>query len=121
MFLICFFLGVPYPPKNLQLSSDCLNRKTTLTWNSDPSNNTNITHLLIEQKSDFPDDVWEVTANVTDLNAMSFSLNLTGWATLYFRMRTVNCFGPSRPSLPTSTICRTQQGGMPAIAYKEYR
>ena len=48
--------------------------------------------------------------NVTNPNATSFTFNLTGWATLRFRLRAVNRFGPSRPSVATSKFCRTDVG-----------
>ena len=48
--------------------------------------------------------------NVTNPNATSFTFNLIGWATLRFRLRAVNRFGPSRPSVATSKFCRTDVG-----------
>ena len=107
-----FCLGAPYPPTNLELSTDCLNRSTTLKWVTGASNNATITHFLIERLSDHANDVWRLIANVTNSNTTSVALNLTGWATLYFRVRAVNRFGPSRASLPTTSLCRTEQGGM---------
>ena len=48
--------------------------------------------------------------NVTNPNATSFTFNLNGWATLRFRMRAVNPFGPSRASVATTEVCQTDVG-----------
>ena len=109
-----FFVGAPNPPTNLQITN-CYNRTTTLTWITGAPNNASITHFLVEQKSEYPDDVYRVIANVTNPNATSVMLNLTGWARLHFRMRAVNRFGPSRASLPTTQLCETKVGGMLAF------
>ena len=112
-FLISFpFLGAPFPPTSLQLSSDCQNRNTTLSWVTGESNNASILYFLIERKSQYADDFWQVIANVTNPNATSHPLvNLAGYADLEFRVRAVNRFGPSRPSEPTGSLCRTLQAG----------
>ncbi|XP_068715039.1 fibronectin type III domain-containing protein-like isoform X4 [Montipora foliosa] len=100
--------GAPYPPYNLKLSSDCQNRNTTLTWVTGESNQAPITHFLVERKSTHPHDAWQVIANVTKPNATSYALvKMAGNADLAFRGRAVNGFGPSRPSKPTSSVCRT--------------
>ena len=47
---------------------------------------------------------------------MSFTLEeLAGAATLHFRMRAVNRFGPSRVSLPTTSPCITKGDGRYSI------
>ena len=51
-----------------------------------------------------------IIQNVTNPNATSFTFNLTGWATLRFRMRAVNRFGPSRASVATTKVCQTDFG-----------
>ena len=51
-----------------------------------------------------------IIQNVTNPNATSFTFNLTGWATLRFRMRAVNRFGPSRASVTTTKVCQTDVG-----------
>ncbi|XP_068759030.1 fibronectin type III domain-containing protein-like [Montipora capricornis] len=102
--------GVPDPPTNLTLSPNCGNRTTTISWEPGAANDAAITHFLIEQKAtfpDFPDSAFEVIENVTDPNAKSYPLDLPGAATLYFRMRAVNSFGPSRASFQTTRLCRT--------------
>lgn len=106
--------GVPEPPTNLALAENCT-RKTTLTWVPGTSNEAPITHFLIEQKAVFPDnknDVFRLVENVTNPNVTSFDLSLPGGVELYFRMRAANRFGPSRASLPTTTLCRSLRGGM---------
>lgn len=110
--------GVPYPPTKLELLSDCFNRTTTLKWITGAANNASITHFLIEQESSYEPNVFRFLANVTNPNATSVSLNLTGWAELRFRMRAVNRFGPSRPSLPTVQKCVTKEGGMLTLQIK---
>ncbi|KAJ7377909.1 ATP-dependent DNA helicase chl1 [Desmophyllum pertusum] len=68
-------------------------------------------HFLVEQESDHEPNVFKLIYNVTNPNATSVQLNLTGWAVLRFRVRAVNSLGPSRPSLPTEAgRCRTSQG-----------
>ncbi|XP_068713298.1 fibronectin type III domain-containing protein-like [Montipora foliosa] len=100
--------GAPYPPYNLKLSSDCQNRNTTLTWVTGGANQAPITHFLVERKSAYADDFWQVIANVTKHYATSYALvKMAGNADLAFRVRAVNGFGPSRPSKPTSSVCRT--------------
>ena len=59
-------------------------------------------------------------ANVTNASAVSHPLALPGEATLTFRMRAVNSFGPSLPSLPTSRLCKTMAGGMYVVCFSEY-
>ncbi|XP_068713129.1 fibronectin type III domain-containing protein-like [Montipora foliosa] len=106
--------GAPYPPYNLKLSSDCQNRNTTLTWVTGESNQAPITHFLVERKSTHPDhdDFWQVIASVTKPNATSYALvKMAGDADLAFRVRAVNGFGSSRPSKPTSSVCRTGAAG----------
>lgn len=103
--------GVPFPPTNLEINEEtCINRTTVLKWTTSASNDAPILHFLIEQESNHEPDVFIFLHNVTNPNATSVVLNLTGWSTLRFRMRAVNSFGPSRPSLPTGAgICRTSQ------------
>ena len=108
-------VGVPDPPTNLTLSPNCGNRTTTISWEPGAANDAAITHFLIEQKASFPgfpDSPFEVIENVTNPNAKSYPLDLPGAATLYFRMRAVNSFGPSRASFQTTRLCRTDGAGM---------
>lgn len=109
------FAGVPDPPTNLIISSNCSNRTTTLSWKTGAANKAPITQFLIERKAtfkEFPDSAFQVIAEVNDPSAVSFSLEkLAGAATLHFRMRAVNRFGPSRVSLPTTSLCRTKGDG----------
>jgi len=68
-------------------------------------------HFLVEQESNHEPNVFRLIYNVTNPNATSVTLNLTGWATLRFRLRAVNSLGPSRPSEATEAgICRTSLG-----------
>ena len=90
--------------------TNCFNRTTTLSWVTGAANTASITHFIIEQESNHEPSVFYNIKNVTNPNAMSFSFNLTGWATLRFRMRAVNRFGPSRASVATSKVCRTDVG-----------
>ena len=114
-FLCCTLIGTPNPPTNLRIT-DCYNRTTALSWITGASHNASITHFLVEQKSEYPDDVYRVIKNVTNPNATSVLLhNLPGWAKLRFRVRAVNRFGPSRASLPTTQLCKTKVGGMFSI------
>ncbi|KAL9959377.1 hypothetical protein ACROYT_G032696 [Oculina patagonica] len=104
--------GVPFPPTSLGITEDtCWNRTTTLTWVTTASNDAPIMHFLVEQESDHEPNVFKFIYNVTNPNATSVTFNLTGWASLRFRMRAVNRFGPSRPSEATAAgSCRTSQG-----------
>ena len=91
----------------------CIDRTTVLEWITIPSDDAPILHFLVEQESNHEPDVFYLLYNETNPNAISVLLNLTGWSTLRFRMRAVNSFGPSRPSLPTEAgICRTSQAGV---------
>ena len=103
------FIGAPYPPTNLAIT-DCFNRNTTLSWVTGAANNASITRFIIEQESSYEPNVFYVILNVTNPNATSFTFNLTGWATLRFRMRAVNRFGPSRASVTTTEVCQTNVG-----------
>ena len=103
------FIGAPYPPTNLAIT-DCSNRNTTLSWVTGAANNASITRFIIEQESNHEPNMFNNIKNVTNPNATSFTFNLTGWATLRFRMRAVNRFGPSHPSVATSQVCRTDVG-----------
>ena len=104
-------VGVPFPPTNLAITDTCHNRTTTLSWVTSASNDAPIMHFLVEQESDYEPNIFSLLYNVTNPNATSVMLNLTGWANLRFRMRAVNRFGPSRPSEPTDAgACRTSQG-----------
>ena len=100
--------GVPFPPTNLAITDTCQNRTTTLSWVTSASNDAPILHFLVEQESNHEPNVFKLIYNVTNPNATSVTLNLTGWATLRFRLRAVNRLGPSRPSEATGTgICKT--------------
>ena len=103
------FIGAPYPPTNLAIT-DCANRNTTLSWVTGAANNAPITQFIIEQESNHESSVFYVIQNVTNPSATSFTFNLTGWATLRFRMRAVNRFGPSRASVATTEFCQTNVG-----------
>ncbi|XP_068757831.1 fibronectin type III domain-containing protein-like [Montipora capricornis] len=107
--------GVPDPPTNLTLSSNCGDRTTTISWEPGAANDAAITHFLIEQKASFlafPDSPFEVIEHVTNPGTKSYPLDLPGAATLFFRMRAVNSFGPSRASFQTTRLCRTD-GAVP--------
>ena len=103
------FIGAPYPPTNLAIT-DCLSRSTTLSWVSGAANNASITRFIIEQESTYEPNVFYPIENVTEPNATSITFNLTGWATLRFRLRAVNRFGPSRASVATTENCVTEIG-----------
>ena len=103
------FIGVPYPPTNLAIT-DCFNRIATLSWVTGAANNASITQFTIEQESTYEPNVFYIIENVTNPSTTSFTFNLTGWATLRFRMRAVNRFGPSRASVATTEVCRTDVG-----------
>ena len=103
-------IGAPYPPTNLAIKN-CFNRTATLSWVTGAANNASITHFIIEQESNHEPSVFYNIKNVTNPNATSISFNLTGWATLRFRMRAVNRFGPSRASVATTKVCRTNAEG----------
>ena len=108
-------VGVPDPPTNLTLSPNCGDRTTTISWEPGAANDAAITHFLIEQKASFPgfpDSPFEVIENVTNPGAKSYPLDLPGAATLFFRMRAVNSFGPSRASFQTTRLCRTDGAGV---------
>lgn len=103
--------GVPFPPTKLAITDTCQNRTTTLTWVTSASNDAPILHFLVEQESNHEPNVFKLIYNVTNPNATSVTLNLTGWATLRFRLRAVNRLGPSRPSEATGAgICKTSLG-----------
>ena len=77
------------------------------------SNNTRVTHYMIDQESSHAPSVFKFIYNVTDPNVTSVVLNLPGWASLRFRVRAVNNVGPSRPSVSTAKgVCTTPVGGM---------
>ena len=109
-FILFPFPGSPSPPRDLQIT-DCYNRKTNLSWSPVVSNDTSVTHYLIDQESNRNASVFKLVYNVSSPNITSVTLNLPGWATLRFRIRAVSSFGPSRPSLPTAEgICTTSVG-----------
>ena len=109
----CFLfssLGVPPPPNNIKIT-DCYSTRMNISWSPVLSNNTRINHYLIEQESNHEPFVFKLIYNVTNPDVTSVSLALPGWATLRFRVRTVNSIGPSRPSEPTAAgICTTPVG-----------
>ena len=87
--------------------TNCFKRTTTLSWVTGAANNASITQFIIEQESSYEPNVFYNIQNVTNPKATSFTFNLTGWATLRFRMRAVNRFGPSRASVATTEVCET--------------
>ena len=110
-FISIPFPGAPSPPRDLQIT-DCYNRTTNLSWSPVVSNDTRVTHYLIDQESNHKASDFKLVYNVTSPNITSVTLDLPGWATLRFRVRAVSSFGPSRPSLPTAEgICTTSVGG----------
>ena len=77
------------------------------------SNDATMLHFLVEQESNHEPNVFKLIYNVTNPNATSVILNLTGWATLRFRVKAVTSLGTSVPSLPTEAgACRTSLGGI---------
>ena len=90
--------------------TNCFKRTTTLSWVTGAANNASITQFIIEQESSYEPNVFYNIQNVTNPKATSFTFNLTGWATLRFRMRAVNRFGPSRASVATTEVCETDVG-----------
>ena len=90
--------------------TNCFKRTTTLSWVTGAPNNASITQFIIEQESTYEPNVFYNIQTVTNPNATSFTFNLTGWATLRFRMRAVNRFGPSRASAATTEVCKTDVG-----------
>jgi len=85
---------------------------TTLSWVTSASNDAPILHFLVEQESNHEPNVFKLIYNVTNPNATSATLSLTGWAILRFRLRAVNRLGPSRPSEATGArFCKTPLGG----------
>ena len=90
--------------------TNCFKRTTTLSWVTGAANNASITQFIIEQESTYEPNVFYNIQNVTNPKATSFTFNLTGWATLRFRMRAVNRFGPSRASVATTEVCETDVG-----------
>ena len=102
--------GVPSPPINLQIT-ECYDRRTNLSWTPDISRSSEITHYLIEQESNHNPFVFNLIYNVTNPNTTSLTLDLPGWSSLQFRVKAVNDFGPSRPSVATDAgICITPVG-----------
>lgn len=102
--------GVPSPPINLQVT-DCYDRRTNLSWTPDISGSSEINHYLIERESNHDPFVFNLVYNVTNPNTTSLTLDLPGWSSLQFRVKAVNNFGPSRPSVATgSGICITPVG-----------
>ena len=103
--------------------TNCFKRTTTLSWVTGAANNASITQFIIEQESSYEPNVFYNIQNVTNPKATSFTFNLTGWATLRFRMRAVNRFGPSRASVATTEVCETDVGrecvfGLSVLLYK---
>ena len=90
--------------------TNCFKRTTTLSWVTGAANNASITQFIIEQESSYEPNAFYNIQNVTNPKATSFTFNLTGWATLRFRMRAVNRFGPSRASVATTEVCETDVG-----------
>ena len=90
--------------------TNCFKRTTALSWVTGAANNASITQFIIEQESSYEPNVFYNIQNVTNPKATSFTFNLTGWATLRFRMRAVNRFGPSRASVATTEVCETDVG-----------
>ena len=90
--------------------TNCFKRTTTLSWVTGAANNASITQFIIEQESSYEPNVFYNIQNVTNPKATSFTFNLTGWATLRFRMIAVNRFGPSRASVATTEVCETDVG-----------
>ncbi|KAL9967619.1 hypothetical protein ACROYT_G025889 [Oculina patagonica] len=102
-----YVLAVPYTPSNLKITDTCHNRTTTLSWITMASDAT-IMYFLVEQESNHEPNIFKLIFNVTDPNATSVILNLTGWATLRFRVIAVTNLGLRFPSFPTEAgICIT--------------
>ena len=62
--------------------------------------------VSIEQKSSYEPNVFYIIQNVINLNAASFTFNLTGWATLHFRtlLQTPNLKGQKPSSVCPFTL-----------------
>ena len=102
------FLGVPDSPQNLQVSN-CSDSKAILTWVLGNAANLTITHLVVEQESNYNKGVFHSIENVTDSRATSTKLELTPYANLTFRMTAFSYGVASRPSEPTKAgTCETK-------------
>ncbi|XP_031566380.1 fibronectin type III domain-containing protein-like [Actinia tenebrosa] len=99
-FLFVYISGVPFPPSDLTITG-CYSRTTTITWKKGQDNDAPITHFVVEQESTYFPEEWHVIVNITDPTKTSYTLQLTAWANLTFRMRAINKIGPSRASMPT--------------------
>lgn len=96
------------PPINVKIS-DCKDWTAKLSWVPDPSDDTPITHYLIEQESNGNPVVFISLFTVTNPNTTSVSLELTKGSVPRFRMKAVNSVGASRPSLTVETSCKSNE------------
>jgi len=99
--------AVPLPPTNVKVSH-CKNWTAKLSWVPDPSDNTTITHYLIEQESSGNPVVFISLLNVTHLNT-THPLKLSKGSVPRFRIKAVNSAGASRPSLTVETSCKSNE------------
>ena len=102
------FSAVPLPPTNVQVS-DCKDWTAKLSWVPDPSDNTPITHYLIEQESSENPVVFVSLLTVTNPNTTNAFLKLSKGSVPRFRMKAVNRVGASRPSLTVETSCKSNE------------
>lgn len=113
-----FSLGVPSPPKNLQIHLDCNEWTVQLSWIAGASNGAPIDYYLIEEESSSHPWVFTFLYNVTDPYKIQTSLKLSGKSLPRLRMKAVNKFGASRPSAPTAegTCLTPSPGGLLSIS-----
>ena len=106
MFL---FLGFPAAPSKLNVTDvDCIEGTLKLSWIPGASNGAPIDYYVIEEESSSNPVVFAFVFNVTDPHATKAVLKVSGMSVPSLRMKAVNKFGTSPPSLATEEeICST--------------
>ena len=110
LIIPCFyFLGSPAPPSKLDVTDiDCIEGTLKLSWIPGASNGAPIEYYLIEEESSSDPGDFTFVFNVTNPHATEAALKLSGTSVPRLRMKAVNKFGTSLPSLPTAEqVCGT--------------
>jgi len=95
--------GVPSPPSNLQITNlDCNEWTLKLSWVPGAANGAPIDYFLIEEGSTGNPVKFAFLYNVTDPKTTQTSLTLSRKSLPRLRMKAVNMFGASRPSVSTA-------------------
>ncbi|XP_041347562.1 neuroglian-like isoform X2 [Gigantopelta aegis] len=97
-------LGVPEPPKNLQLIS-CHGQSAELVWDPGDEHGASIRMYTVQFNASYQPDTWHDYSEPFDGETANALVSVSPWGTYAFTVIAHNSAGPSEPSNVTSSSC----------------